>query len=305
MQLYPSPLVIVTILLVSFALAATCHALLISRFQVHQASFAEKMEAAIAGRAEKEPLWLKIASSLSGIVPLKRDAKKDLADRLGKAGLSIDPETWHGLRLTVPFFGLIGAFALTAVLSGITGSLVYGIACGAVILACAVAGPELYLRDKTKKRRFQIEAEMAADLEMLSITVRAGYPLTRGFQLIGNKTEGALSEEFRRVDSDINRLGMDSERALNRMRARSTSQMLNSFAISVIHALRQGTSISRTLEAQAKLALNEHYNRAMVQVNKLPGKMTPIIFLCFLPSIVVLALAPMIANAIGAFTQFF
>lgn len=305
MEITPSPLVVITILLVGFALAATCYTLLISKFQIHNLSWQERMEAAIAGRSEKDPLWLKIASSLSGIVPLKREAKKELADRLGKAGINMDAETWHGLRLTVPFFGIIVAFIITAVLSGITGSFIYGIISGAIILVCSIGGPEFYLRDKTKKRKFQIESEMAADLEMLSITVRAGYPLTRGFQLIGNKTEGALAEEFRRVDSDINRLGMDSERALNRMRARSTSQMLNSFAMSVIHALRQGTSISRTLEAQAKLALNEHYNRTMIRVNKLPGKMTPIIFVCFLPSIVVLALAPMIANAIGAFTQFF
>ena len=141
-------------------------------------------------------------------------------------------------------------------------------------------------------------------LELLALSVKAGYPLSHGIKLVGKVGTGELAKEFRTVDADVNLLGMDIDRALDRMKSRCGSDSVAAFCSAVIQAQRQGTSVTRILGAQAKLARNEQYAKTMQKINSLSNKMTPIVILVFIPLVVAIVLVPSIVQIIGQLAEF-
>jgi tight adherence protein C len=113
---------------------------------------------------------------------------------------------------------------------------------------------------------------------------------------MGRTGKGALAEEFRLVDKEINVLGITASQALDRMAKRCNSKYITSFCISVAQAQELGTSVQRVLQSQAKLARDAMYSQKMEKINKIPNHMFPIIILTFIPAVVIIALAPSIGT---------
>ncbi|MGN0073312.1 MAG: type II secretion system F family protein [Coriobacteriales bacterium] len=203
--------------------------------------------------------------------------------------------TWRGLQ--------IASFAAGTLLAAAT--LLQGLSAGhafsAVISLClGAAAPTLLLHSLTRDRKTHIRKSMASNLELLSITVRSGYPLERGLKLVANSSSGPLSEEFKQVDADINLLGMSMERSLGRMAQRCDVPEVSTFCSALIQASRQGTSITRVLDSQARLARSEHYAALQEKVNKLPAKLVVPIF-GIMALIIVIALVPPVYQTVLIF----
>lgn len=230
---------------------------------------------------------------LSSIKPL--DAE-NLRGKLAQAGLHIEVSTWRGIQIASACAGTL--FGVAMLLQQLDGPhLLFCLL--AASLGCL--GPELLIASLARDRRRQIEASMASTLELLSITVRSGYPLERSLRLVSTTISGPLSDEFRQVDADVNLLGMSMERALGRMGDRCQTPAVSSFCSALAQATQQGTSISRVLDAQAKLSRSEHYATLQEQVNKLPAKLVAPIF-GIMMLIIVIALVPPIYETLQVFS---
>lgn len=238
---------------------------------------------------------LSFADDISNIAPLKTKRYSRLSKELLHAGLgTISPGSWHGFEILSTL-----SFAVASALAGLmsNGPLVAFLAIGLII---GIVLPQLVLKYLVRQRRKRIEAEVANILEELSIAVKSGYSIERGIRLIGSEMSGTLAEEFKRADIDINAVGMDFSRAMKSMAMRCDCPAVDSFCAALIQARTQGTSISRVLESQAKLARQERATQQMEEVNKLPGKLVAPIF-GIMMLIIVLCLAPPIYNMIGVF----
>ena len=215
-----------------------------------------------------------------------------------RAGMNMDSLTWNGVCIIcLLIFVSIGICFAILVSKTI-----------AVSLICVVAGtltglfaPQLYLAGKKRKRDKEIAVALPSALELLNTAVHAGYPLERGIRLVGKSTTGVLSQEFQRIDKEINYLNMPLDKSFERLKDRCDTPGVTYFANAMIQAYRQGTSISRLLDAQAKAARNEYYTDVLVQINQLPNKMIPVIFVVFFPIIIVLSVAPVVYNAVVQF----
>lgn len=238
----------------------------------------------------------KAMSRIGELAPLATSDSDNLHNKILRAGLFLEPGVWRGIQLTS---------AAAGVLLGV-GMLAQGADAGHILFAVLFAflgtcGPNLMLNSLARDRRAKIASSMASTLELLSITVRSGYPLERGMRLISTTSQGPLADEFRQVDADMNLLGMSPERALRRMDDRCRVPSVTSFCTSLIQAAKQGTSISRVLDAQARTARNEHYAAMQERVNKLPAKLVAPIF-AIMMLIIVIALVPPVYDTVLVFT---
>lgn len=233
--------------------------------------------------------------SLGETAGVKSEDASRIREKLARAGLHVTPNTWRGVQISAATTGVL--LGLAMLLQDIDAAHVLF---GMGFAALGICGPSLVVSSMTRDRQKAIASSMASTLELLSITVRSGYPLERGLRLIATTTEGPLAEEFKQVDADMNLLGMSLERALKRMGNRCRTPEVSSFASALIQASQQGTSVSRVLNSQASLARNAHYAALQEQVNKLPAKLVVPIF-GIMMLIIVIALVPPLYDTIMLF----
>lgn len=247
-------------------------------------------------RAARRERALGVFDKVSDLMPLDVETTEDLRRRLALAGMdSTTPAAWRGMQIliAVAFLAMAAAIALS----------VHG--AGGVFLAllCAVAGfaaPELVLRNETKNRRERIEAQLANVLEELSIAVKSGYTLERAIKLVGEEMDGELAAEFARCDRQLNLTAATFAEAMRAMADRCGAPGVTSFTSSLIQAKEQGSSVSRVLEAQAKLARSERMAKQEETINKLPAKLVAPIF-GIMMLIIVLSLVPPIYDTVQLF----
>lgn len=231
---------------------------------------------------------------LSRIKPLDAEA---LRTDLTRAGIRIEATTWRGIQIACITAGAL--FGVATLMQEIDGPhLLFSL----TLTGLGIFGPKLVLASLARDRQRKIESTMASTLELLSITVRSGYPLERGMRLVSTTISGPIAEEFKQVDADINLLGMSLERALKRLGDRCRTPSVSSFCAALIQASQQGTSVSRVLDSQAKLARNEHYAALQEQVNKLPAKLVAPVF-AIMMLVIVIALVPPIYETVQVFSS--
>lgn len=278
---------------VALAVGGAVHAKISSDFED------VRTEAKRMRQEEQQAAALSLADKLTALSPLDEPRRERLDLMCERAGYRFDGTTWNGICVMALIGGAVAAlFTLLFVGSGAT-----KVALMAVCVAAGWGIPRLAIENAGRNRSRKIEHGMAGALELLSVTVKAGYPLERGIKLLGRELDGPVGEEFARVDTDVNYLNMPIERSLRRMADRCDSYTVSSFANAVINAVQQGTAISRVLEAQAHTAREERFNDLLVEINKIPTKMVPVMYFLFMPAIIVLALAPPIYNTAMTFTD--
>lgn len=293
---------LVVIAVVAVAIAFVIRTVVLSAFpEVDLADTAEvaKLEERDRRRSKLEAL----AEKAGGVLPVTKE-DPTVKQRLERAGLKMTPDTYHGLTV---ISGL--SFTAIGLLVALTVSPKFGIVPAFIALLLFVtfgmALPSRMVTQAEKKRIKEIEANLPQTLELLSITVRAGFPLERAVRLVGERGIGPMAEEFRTVDREVNMLSVPLERSMERMSQRCGSQGVRNFVLAINQSHRQGTSITRVLDSQAQIARSKYFANLLVKVNKLPNKMIPVIFLCFMPILIVMPLVPAVAKQIPMFISTF
>lgn len=259
-----------------------------------------------AANAKEKDSFLKTISKagnrLSKLLPVKAEDEAAYLDKLARAGLKLAPQTWHGIQM-LSSIAIGSVFSLLLVFSSDL-DLPFKVLTAAALFAAGWLFPSIILWALAKQRSEDIDKELPSMLELLALSVKAGYPLAHGIKLVGKVGTGELANEFRTVDADINLLGMDIERALSRMKSRCGSDAVSAFCSAVIQSQQQGTSITRILGSQAKLARNEQYARTMEKIKALSNKMTPIVILVFMPIVLVIILVPSVLQMAQQLSMF-
>lgn len=237
------------------------------------------------------------AQKLNEFLPVKNSDAVEYRDVLARAGIQVSPETYHGFTIMAAIAGLIIGLlvAIFNTTASVPSRIFFVILFGAVGLFC----PRLIVWGRARDRRDRIEADLSSTLELLAISVKAGYPLESGIKLVAKVDDGELAKEFQRVDREVSLLGMSMDTALSRMSDRCGTPSVSSFTSAIIQAHRQGTSIARILQAQAKIARDSYHTNTMTKISSLTNKMIPIVTLIFVPLIFVVALTPNLISTIS------
>ena len=212
----------------------------------------------------------------------------------------------YGLR-TVDFMGLKVVVAL--VVSGL-GFLLFGLALGnpsngfvmALLgLVLGFFGPDFWLSRRIRARQKAILLAIPDVLDLLTISVKAGLGFDAALGKVVEKTEGPLTDEFRRTLAEV-RIGKARRDALREMVGRTNVPALTNFVSAIIQAEQLGVAIANVLEVQSEQLRIQRRQRAEEMAAKAPIKMLFPLVGCIFPSMFIVILGPaiiLIVNNLG------
>jgi tight adherence protein C len=204
----------------------------------------------------------------------------------------------YGLR-TVDFMGLKVVVALVA--SGL-GFLLFGLAMGNPSQGFVIAigglvlgffGPDYWLSTRIRGRQKAILLAIPDVLDLLTISVKAGLGFDAALGKVVEKTQGPLTDEFRRTLAEV-RIGKARRDALREMVGRTNVPALTNFVSAIIQAEQLGVAIANVLEIQSEQLRIQRRQRAEEMAAKAPIKMLFPLVGCIFPSMFIVILGPAI-----------
>jgi tight adherence protein C len=210
--------------------------------------------------------------------------------RLAEAGYP------YGLR-TVDFLGLKVVASLVAgglmfLLFGLAlGGPSTGLIIGAGGLMVGFFLPDFWLSRRISARQKAILLSIPDVLDLLTISVKAGLGFDAALGKVVEKSEGPLTDEFRRALAEV-RIGKARRDALRELVARTNVPALTNFIGAIIQAESLGVAIANVLEVQSEQLRIERRQRAEEMAAKAPIKMLFPLVGCIFPSMFIVILGP-------------
>ena len=218
-------------------------------------------------------------------------------DRIGRTEERLAEAGYPGGLRTIDFMGLKVVAAL--VTSGLA-FLLFGLALSGpstgfllAVLGLAVGFfvPDFWLSNRIRARQHAILLAIPDTLDLLTISVKAGLGFDAALGKVVEKSEGPLTDEFRRALAEV-RIGKARRDALKELVARTNVPALTNFIGAIIQAEQLGVAIANVLEIQSEQLRIERRQRAEEMAAKAPIKMLFPLVGCIFPSMFIVILGP-------------
>ena len=243
------------------------------------------MERSLSSRAFM-PLVHKVLTFFGGLMPQKDMAELSL--NLTRAG---DP----GGLTVLDFVGLrimLAAAAVAAAIFLLGGNSMFDyVRNGLIAMLAGFMLPKLWLNQKIKQRKIEISRALPDALDMLTIGVEAGLAFESALLRVGDQWNNALSQEFRRVVSEM-RIGVPRNEALRRMADRTGVEDLCTFVAVLVQSNTLGVSISQVLHTQADQMRLKRRQHAEEMAHAATVKIVVVLVFFILPALFIVVLGP-------------
>ncbi len=172
------------------------------------------------------------------------------------------------------------------------------------LLALGVVGgwllPDFYLQNLASKRLQEIDRSMPDVLDLLTVSIEAGYSWDGALQKLIQKKKGPLSSEFRRVLQEA-KMGKPRRDALRTMAERVNVPSLTTFVAAVVQADQLGLSLGEVLRTQSDQIRQKRRQEIEEEAMKTPIKiLIPLVFFVF-PAIFIVLLGPALVQIMDIF----
>jgi tight adherence protein C len=229
-----------------------------------------------------------LAPGLTQFVPasIRRQMNEKLAMAGGVGGLGP-----NGYLLLTAAMGFYLPILLAGVLFGLQmpASTVLRLALG--VSAFGFCLPFLFLNYKIRARQHSMQRDLPDAIDLITASVEAGLGFDGALQILSEKMEGALVDEFTRALNEM-RVGVPRREALVSMGKRCNLPDITGFITSLIQADQLGVSIGNVLRVKSVAVREKQRQRAQELGMKAPVKMLiPLVFFIF-PVILVIILGP-------------
>jgi tight adherence protein C len=154
--------------------------------------------------------------------------------------------------------------------------------------------PDLWLRQKTDKRKERLLKALPDALDLLVICVEAGMGLDEGITRVANEIKLSspdLSDELRLLNLEL-RAGKDKQNALKNLALRTDIEEVKNLVVLLIQADKFGTSVGTTLRVYADTFRTQRMQKAEELAAKIPVKLVFPLILFIFPSLFVAILGP-------------
>lgn len=191
----------------------------------------------------------KIAGYLNNL-PMSRNLKKEL----NSADISMSPETYLVVSTSI---ALLAAIMMLIVFAGISitlqdiviAALSPVLALGSFIIVIILS--LFYPTMKANERALEIDKELPFALRHLSTQIKAGVSFHQALVSVATSNYGVLSEELRKVLSDLDQ-GLSTDEALLRLSGRVKSRGLRKAVIQIIRSFKTGGNLSEVMSSIAE-----------------------------------------------------
>jgi tight adherence protein C len=229
-------------------------------------------------------------------------------ERIGRTESKLAEAGYPGGLRTIDFMGLkvVAAVAISGLAFLLLGVAMRSPASTTIIVAgvALLIGffvPDYWLTTRIRARQKAILLAIPDVLDLLTISVKAGLGFDAALGKVVEKTEGPLTDEFRRALAEV-RIGKPRRDALKEMVARTNVPALTNFIGAIVQAEQLGVAIANVLEVQSEQLRIERRQRAEEMAAKAPIKMLFPLVGCIFPSMFIVILGPamiLIVNNLG------
>lgn len=162
--------------------------------------------------------------------------------------------------------------------------------------------PKFWLSQKIKARRTEIARALPDALDMLTIGVEAGLAFESALLRVGDQWDNALSQEFRRVVSEM-RIGVPRNESLRRMAERTDVEDLSTFVAVLIQSNMLGVSIGQVLKTQADQMRLKRRQYAEEMAHAATVKIVVVLVFFILPALFIVILGPAVPRIVEGLSQ--
>jgi tight adherence protein C len=268
------------------------------------------IEAGLLRASDADPTGL-----MKSLIPVDRKERSQVQRQLAEAGITSRNglRNYYLLRLGLGFVlpgALIGLIALSRVgIVDLPDALAVKI--GALgqtqillflsgLVAVGFFGPVYWLRAKVTARRRAIDESFPNVLDLLQVSVESGLGFDAAMIRVANETTTSapeISQELLTAQREI-QAGRSREKALLDMAARTGVPQVNAFASVILQSMQYGSSVSDALMVYSQEMRVSRELRAQEMANKLPVKMSAVMASLMLPTLLMLALGPVVIRYI-------
>lgn len=173
-----------------------------------------------------------------GNVKLFEGYKKRIQAQLTRAHLLLKAEEFVTLSI------ILFAFSAAAVIM-LKGPAYWFLAFIMGVAAWFV--PLLVLKGKVKKRIKTLNEQLGDAIVLISTSLKAGYSFFQAIDMVAREMTGPISEEFQVLQKEIN-LGLPTEKALENLAARVSSDDLELLVTAVLIQRQTGGNLAEVLD---------------------------------------------------------
>lgn len=233
------------------------------------------------------PAIERIGRMVSDRTPEK--ARVDLQNRLNLAGkpMGFSPSDFTALR-----YAGGGVMACVGIVLGLLMQNPLWLGVFAVVGgAIGLFYPVLWLQQKVRGRRKEIQLALPDALDLLTIAVEAGLGFDAALARVTDKFKNALSDELSQVLQET-RLGRPRLEAMDDMGRRTGVEDLHNFVQAVIQSEQMGVGIARMLRIQSDEMRRKRRQRAQEKAAQAALKMLFPMVGCIFPTLWIVLLGP-------------
>lgn len=152
-----------------------------------------------------------------------------------------------------------------------------------------------YLDYQIKKRARVLEHDAIFFFEVLALTLQSERNLKLCLEITSDAIDSDLSNEFKVALKEV-KLGKSLTEALEDLKNRIPSKIVNNVLLSIIESNVYGNSIVDSLNNQIEYLTDKRILEIKGKINKMPTKISVVSVLLFIPLIMLLILGPVLIN---------
>jgi tight adherence protein C len=249
----------------------------------------------------RSPLYVFCGNLLTAFGLDLAAAKRDLYILMARAGLMSSDGVVYYLffkRFMQPLFLLAGALLFLRLMSlegaPLTIKLLY-IIIGGVLMIIGVAGANLYLKNRTDKRKTVLERSFPDALDLMLVCVESGLPLDSALARVCREMKKAhpdITQELDRTRIELNVLN-DRALALHNLADRTDTRGFRTLVSTLVQTEKVGSSIADTLRMLADEYRTTRMLTAENKAARIPVLITiPLIGCILLPFLLGIIMGP-------------
>jgi tight adherence protein C len=158
--------------------------------------------------------------------------------------------------------------------------------------------PDIWLRQKTEKRREKLLKALPDALDLMVVCVEAGMGMDEAINRVAKESKlqsPDLSDEFAFLGLEL-RAGKQRQDALRNLAARTNLEEVSNLVTLLIQADKFGTSVADTLRVYSESFRTERFQRAEEMAAKMPVKLILPLILFIFPALFIVIIGPAIIS---------
>ena len=256
----------------------------------------------VIATGQRTTLLKQLESLMRPVSRLPASTAIQLRRRLNQAGDpgGLTPAGFQSVRYSLAALLAVAGLAIGLILPLGLPLVVSVPVAGAVLAAVGFVLPDVWLEQRIRQRRQQIQRSLAEATDLLTLVVESGMSLDEGLLSITERFHNALGDEIGKVLREI-RLGRPRMAALESMADNAGVPDLHHLVESIVQSDQMGVPIARLLRVQATEMRRRQRQSAQERAAQASSRMVFPMVGCIFPVLWIVLLGPAIVQVMKSF----